>query len=82
MAEFVNPIGKIRGKYGNVIGYVRADGKNCCKSASLNRKSGGEPQKRAVGGVRDDRGEKAVDDERDPVGFSRRERVWQGVQRV
>lgn len=46
MAEFVNPIGKIRGKYGNVIGYVRADGKNCCKSASLNRKSGGEPQKR------------------------------------
>ena len=46
MAEFVNPVGKIRGKYGNVIGYVRPDGKNCCRSASLKRKSGGEPQKR------------------------------------
>lgn len=46
MAEFVNPIGKIRGKYGNVIGYVGANGKNYCKSTSLNRKSGGEPQKR------------------------------------
>ncbi|WP_018339369.1 hypothetical protein [Butyricimonas synergistica] len=46
MAEFVNPIGKIRGKYGNVIGYVRPDGKNCCRSTSLKRKSGGEPQKR------------------------------------
>ena len=46
MAEFVNPIGKIRGKFGNVIGYVRADGKNCCKSTALKRKSGGEPQKR------------------------------------
>ena len=46
MAEFVNPIGKIRGKYGNVIGYVRENGKNCCKSAGLKRKPNGEVQKR------------------------------------
>lgn len=46
MAEFVNPIGKIRGKYGNVIGYVRENGKNYCKSAELKRKPNGEVQKR------------------------------------
>lgn len=46
MAEFVNPLGKIRGKYGNVIGYVRKNGKNCCKSAGLKHKPNGEKQKR------------------------------------
>lgn len=46
MAEFVNPIGKIRGKYGNVIGYVRKNGKNYCKSTELKRKPNGEEQKR------------------------------------
>ena len=46
MAEFVNPVGKIRGKYGNVIGYVRKNGKNYCKSAGLKRKPNGEVQKR------------------------------------
>ena len=28
MAEFVNSIGQLRGKYGNVVAYVRANGKN------------------------------------------------------
>lgn len=46
MAEFVNPVGKIRGKIGNVIGYVRENGKNYCKGTALTRKPGGEPQKR------------------------------------
>lgn len=46
MAEFVNSFGKIRGKFGNVISYVGANGKNYCKGASLSRKSGTEAQKR------------------------------------
>lgn len=46
MAEFVHPIGKIRGKYGNLIGYMGANGKNYCKGSAITRKSGGEPQKR------------------------------------
>ena len=46
MAEFVNPIGKIRGKFGNVIGYVKKNGKNYCKSTGLKRKPSGEEQKR------------------------------------
>lgn len=45
MAEFVNPLGKIRGKFGNVIGYVGANGKNYCRSTSLTRKPNGEAQK-------------------------------------
>ena len=46
MAEFINPIGKIRGKFGNVIPYVGKNGKNYCRSTSLKRKAGGEGQKR------------------------------------
>lgn len=46
MAEFVNPLGKIRGKVGNIIVYVTKEGKNCCKSSPLERKPGGEGQKR------------------------------------
>lgn len=46
MAEFINPIGKIRGKFGNVIPYVGKNGKNYCRSTSLERKAGGEGQKR------------------------------------
>ncbi|WP_065218539.1 MULTISPECIES: hypothetical protein [Butyricimonas] len=46
MAEFVNSIGQIRGRYGNVIGYVGANGKNYCKGTALLRKSGGESEKR------------------------------------
>ena len=45
MAELVNPIGQIRGKIGNVIGYVGANGKNYCKGAELTRKPAGESQK-------------------------------------
>ena len=46
MAEFINPIGKIRGKFGNVIPYVGKNGKNYCRSTSLERKAVGEGQKR------------------------------------
>lgn len=46
MAEFISSFGKIRGKFGNVISYVGANGKNYCKGASLSRKSGTEAQKR------------------------------------
>lgn len=46
MAEFVNPIGQVRGKFGNVVGYVGPNGKNYCKGASLTRKPNGETQKR------------------------------------
>lgn len=46
MAEFVNSIGQVRGRYGNVIGYVGANGKNYCKGTALARKSGGEAEKR------------------------------------
>lgn len=45
MAEFINAFGKIRGKFGNVIGYIRADGKNFCKSTCLKRAPSGEKQK-------------------------------------
>lgn len=45
MGEFVNSIGKIRGKYGNVIAYVGANGKNYCKGAELTRKPARESQK-------------------------------------
>lgn len=48
MAEFVNSFGKIRGKFGNVISYVGANGKNYCKGASLSRKSGTGAQKRRL----------------------------------
>lgn len=46
MAEFVNPLGKIRGKCGNIVLYVTKNGKNCCKGSVLERKPGGEGQKR------------------------------------
>lgn len=46
MAEFVNPIGKIRGKFGNVVAYVRPNGKNYCKGMELSRKPARETQKR------------------------------------
>lgn len=46
MAEFVNPIGKIRGKFGNVIAYVRPNGKNYCKGTEVSRKPARESQKR------------------------------------
>ena len=50
MAEFVNPLGKIRGKLGNVINYVGANGKNYCRGVSAKVRSCQEPQKRrAVG---------------------------------
>ena len=45
MAEFVNSIGQVRGKFGNVVAYVRANGKNYCKGASISRKPSTEPQK-------------------------------------
>lgn len=45
MAELVNPIGKIRGKFGNVIAYVGANGKNYCKGAEVSRKPAQESQK-------------------------------------
>lgn len=46
MAEFVNPLGKIRGKFGNVITYGGPNGKNYCRGASISRKPSQEPQKR------------------------------------
>mgnify|MGYP000038933238 FL=1 len=45
MAEFVNSIGQVRGKFGNVVAYVRANGKNYCKGASISRKPSTESQK-------------------------------------
>lgn len=45
MAELMNPIGKIRGKFGNVIAYVGANGKNYCKGAEVSRKPAQESQK-------------------------------------
>lgn len=45
MAEFINPIGKVRGKFGNVIAYVGANGKNYCKGAEVSRKPAQESQK-------------------------------------
>ena len=45
MAEFVNSIGQVRGKFGNVVAYVRANGKNYCKGASISRKPSTGPQK-------------------------------------
>ena len=45
MAEFVNSIGQVRGKFGNVVAYVRANGKNYCKGASISRKPSTELQK-------------------------------------
>ena len=38
MAEFINPIGTVRGKFGNVVAYMGANGKNFCKSRSFSRK--------------------------------------------
>ena len=35
----------MRGKFGNVVAYVRANGKNYCKGASISRKPSTEPQK-------------------------------------
>ena len=46
MAEFVNPLGKIRGKFGNVITYGGPNGKNYCRGTSISRKPSQEPQKR------------------------------------
>ena len=46
MAEFVNPLGKIRGKFGNVITYGGPSGKNYCRGTSISRKPSQEPQKR------------------------------------
>ncbi len=46
MAEFVNSLGKIRGKFGNVITYGGPNGKNYCRGASITRKPSQEPQKR------------------------------------
>ena len=48
MAEFVNSIGQVRGKFGNVVAYVRANGKNYCKGASISRKPSTESQKQQV----------------------------------
>ncbi len=45
MAEFVNSIGQVRGKFGNVVAYVRANGKNYFKGASISRKPSTESQK-------------------------------------
>ena len=45
MAEFVNSIGQVRGKFGNVVAYVRANGKNYCKGESISRKPSTELQK-------------------------------------
>ena len=45
MAEFVNSSGQVRGKFGNVVAYVRANGKNYCKGASISRKPSTESQK-------------------------------------
>lgn len=45
MAEFVNSIGQVRGKFGNVVAYVQANGKNYCKGASISRKPSTESQK-------------------------------------
>ena len=52
MAEFVNSIGQVRGKFGNVVAYVRANGKNYCKGASISRKPSTESQKPAAMPVR------------------------------
>ena len=38
MAEFVNSIGQVRGKFGNVVAYLMANGKYDCKGASISRK--------------------------------------------
>ena len=46
MAELINTFGKLRGKLGNVINYVGANGKNYCKGVSAKRVSSKEPQKR------------------------------------
>ena len=46
MAEFVNPLGKIRGKFGNVITYGGPSGKNYCRGTSISRKPRQELQKR------------------------------------
>ena len=46
MAEFINSLGKIRGKFGNVITYGGPNGKNYCRGASISRKPSQEPQKR------------------------------------
>ena len=45
MAEFVISIGQVRGKFGNVVAYVRANGKNYCKGESISRKPSTELQK-------------------------------------
>ena len=44
MAEFINSLGKIRGKFGNVITYGGPNGKNYCRGASISRKPSQEPQ--------------------------------------
>ena len=46
MAEFVNPLGKIRGKFGNVITYGGPNGKNYCRGASISHTPSQEPQQR------------------------------------
>ena len=48
MAELMNPIGKIRGKFGNVIAYVGANGKNYCKGAEVSRKPARNPKNNSL----------------------------------